>query len=43
MNGFRVSPLVINGWMIFAHPLFLDQVETLTQQVEGLKQKDPAG
>ena len=43
MNGARVSPLVVNGWMIFAHPLFLDQVEALIQQVEGLKQKDPAG
>ena len=43
MNGSRVPPLVVNGWMIFAHPLFLDQVEALIQQVEGLKQKDPAG
>jgi len=43
MNGSRVPPLVVNSWMIFAHPLFLDQVETLIQQVEGLKQKDPAG
>jgi toxin YhaV len=29
--------------MIFAHPLFLDQLETLARQVEGLKQKDPDG
>lgn len=36
-------PLVINGWTIFAHPLFLDQVESLIQQVEVLKRKDPAG
>jgi toxin YhaV len=35
--------LVINGWTIFAHPLFLDQLESLTRQVEGLKQKDPGG
>lgn len=35
------EPLVINGWTIFAHPLFLDQVEGLTEQVEKLKQKDP--
>ena len=28
------SPLVVNGWALFAHPLFLDQVETLIQQVE---------
>jgi len=33
--------LVINGWTIFAHPLFLDQLATLTSQVEDLKKKDP--
>ena len=33
---------VINGWTIFAHPLFLDQLEVLTDQVEKLKKKDPA-
>jgi len=37
------SPLVIHGWTIFAHPLFLAQLEALAQQVEALKQKDPAG
>lgn len=37
------TSLVINGWTIFAHPLFLAQVEALTTQVEALKQKDPAG
>ena len=35
------QPLVINGWNIFAHSLFLDQLETLLQQVEGLRQKYP--
>lgn len=43
MSESRRSPWVVNGWTIFAHPLFLDQVETLARQVEGLKQKDPAG
>jgi toxin YhaV len=33
--------LVINGWNIFAHSLFLDQLEALLQQVEGLRQKYP--
>lgn len=33
--------LVINGWTIFAHPLFLTQLEQLTSQVEILKKKDP--
>ena len=42
MSGDRPAPLAVNGWAIFAHPLFLDQVETLTRQVEILKQKDPA-
>ena len=35
--------MAINGWTIFAHPLFLAQLEALTQQVEGLKQNDPTG
>jgi len=37
------TPLTVNGWTLFAHPLFLDQLEALLQQVETLKQKDPAG
>jgi len=32
---------VINGWTLFAHPLFLEQTESLTKQVEKLQQKDP--
>lgn len=43
MSDRRVLPLVINGWTIFAHPQFLDQVESLIRQVEALKRKDPAG
>ncbi len=34
------APFVINGWSIFAHPLFLEQLEALIRQVEALKQKD---
>lgn len=37
------SPLVVNGWTLFAHPLFLDQLEALIQQVETFRQKDPTG
>jgi toxin YhaV len=37
------EPIVIHGWTLFAHPLFLAQLETLTRQVEALKRKDPAG
>ncbi len=36
-------PLVIHGWTVFAHPLFLEQLEALTRQVEALKRKDPTG
>ena len=37
------KPLVVNGWTLFAHPIFLDQLEALTAQVEALKAKDPTG
>lgn len=37
------TPLVIHGWVLFAHPVFLDQVDTLITQVEALRQKDPVG
>lgn len=36
----RPKPLVINGWNIFGHPLFLAQVETLIEQVKSLRQTD---
>jgi len=35
------KPIVISGWQIFAHALFLDQFEGLIQQVEDLRQKYP--
>ena len=35
--------LVINGWQIYAHPLFLDQLDALFGEVEALKRKDPIG
>ena len=34
------KPLVINGWSIFAHPLFLNQIESLERQVEAQRRKD---
>ena len=37
------KPLVVNGWALFAHPIFLDQLDALIAQVEALKRKDPAG
>ncbi|OWT63875.1 type II toxin-antitoxin system YhaV family toxin [Candidimonas nitroreducens] len=43
MSTGRPTPLVIHGWTVFAHPLFLAQIEALAQQVEAFKQKDPVG
>ena len=37
MSGSK--PLVVNGWAHFAHPIFLDQLDALTAQVEALKRK----
>jgi len=36
-----ITPPVVNGWSLFAHPLFLNQVEALLAKVESLKAKDP--
>jgi toxin YhaV len=35
------DPLVINGWVILAHPLFLHQLELLISEVEEMQVKDP--
>lgn len=43
MSISKPAPLIINGWTVFAHPLFLDQLDAITRQVEGFKQKDPVG
>ncbi|MBS0313351.1 MAG: type II toxin-antitoxin system YhaV family toxin [Proteobacteria bacterium] len=43
MSSSKSAPLVIHGWTVFAHPLFLAQIEALVQQVEAFKQKNPAG
>jgi toxin YhaV len=37
----KPQPVTRNGWTIFAHPLLLDQLETLMVQVETLRQKYP--
>ena len=39
----EASPLVIHGWTVFAHPLFLAQLDDLIKQVEVLQKKDPSG
>jgi toxin YhaV len=33
--------LEINGWTIYAHPLFLDQLEAMIEIVEKARKKDP--
>ncbi|MCA3277063.1 MAG: type II toxin-antitoxin system YhaV family toxin [Roseomonas sp.] len=43
MNAGKPAPLVVHGWTIFAHPLFLAQLEVLARQIEALRQKDPVG
>ena len=43
MKAGKPVPLVIHGWAIFAHPLFLAQIDALARQVEFFKQKDPVG
>ena len=43
MKTAKPAPLVIHGWTVFAHPLFMVQVESLVQEVEALKHKDPVG
>lgn len=43
MKVAKPDPLVIHGWTVFAHPLFMKQVEALVEQVEVLKKKDPTG
>lgn len=39
--AFEQNNLVINGWTVFCHPLFLEELSLLVNQVENLKQKDP--
>lgn len=36
-------PLVVKGWSLFGHALFLDQLERLIAEVQRLRAKDPAG
>ena len=43
MSAGQTAPLIIHGWTIFAHTLFLAQVEALAKQVEALQIKDPTG
>jgi toxin YhaV len=35
--------MVVNGWRLYAHPLFEQQFRQLVEQVEALAAKDPTG
>jgi toxin YhaV len=35
--------MVVNGWRLFVHPLFDQQLRQLVEQVEALAAKDPTG
>jgi len=43
VSSAKSEGLTINGWTIFAHPLFLKQLEQLVSQVESFKKRDPVG
>ena len=43
MTAGTPAPLVVHGWTIFLHPLFLAQLEALAAEVEALRRSDPAG
>ena len=40
MSTDKTASVLIHGWTVFAHPLFLLQIEALAHQVERLEQKD---
>lgn len=37
------QPIIVNGWRLYAHPLFVEQYAILKAQVEKLKARDPQG
>ncbi len=41
MSLSKNQSLIVNGWSIYAHPLFLNQFEELITTVENLRQKNP--
>ncbi|KIY40132.1 toxin [Pseudomonas sp. 10-1B] len=43
MSDANRKPLVIHGWTVFAHPLFLAKLDALSAQVQAQMQKDPTG
>lgn len=41
MSAGKPTPLVVHGWTVFAHPLFLAQIDALARHVEAFKRNDP--
>lgn len=39
----KTIPMVVNGWTLYAHPLFKEQYVNLKLHVEVLRKKDPNG
>jgi len=35
--------IVVNGWTLYAHPLFIEQIERLEKKVKAHQAKDPKG
>ncbi len=43
MSRAAVEPLVVAGWRLYAHDLFLRQLEDLVEAVEAERSRDPEG
>lgn len=43
MTAEPTGHVTVNGWTIYLHPLFRAQLDSLQNQVESLKRKDPGG
>jgi toxin YhaV len=41
MTGADDAPPVVHGWRLYAHSLFLDQLETRVGEVERGRRRDP--
>ncbi|WP_131783871.1 type II toxin-antitoxin system YhaV family toxin [Legionella gresilensis] len=37
-----IEPLIINGWIILVHPIFMEQINSLIKDVEKIKEKEPS-
>lgn len=35
------NEIIVNGWLLYAHPVFLEQYQRLIEEVEKIRAKDP--